>query len=504
MTFDRIRCIITKRKEEITMGTSLFDLIAVLYRDIIKFGEVKPHTPLDTDRSDALEEEAKNILNCIHEKKGVFDGEMCLNSRVFYDIINHCQKENNFLLYRSVLCQLDSMIDIDCLIEKHDFNKYDNGITVRVFNRLNTNHNETGINIIPRVKSLADTFYVIQDSKYEDKEYKNANYWYDNINDHFSNVICLSDDMLDGYAINNVIIDLFKERNRDDIVIGITPGCNYSLNELMKVNEYCDRETGKQHFEIIEYYNPQLLTDKFLKCVDKAKENQVDILIGTEMLGTAELCETDKLGFNQHFRGENGLVPHLIVTPSFWHDGKNYISAYLKTGELIGRQYKQNCFEVTDDGKRYEEDLTDIPKEVLLIHVPGWGRITFPICVDLLVARYRDLLARHLKSNLILCPSYSDGTVQFVNASGTVRDFGTRLVWLNSCSALRKFDKVPKSIGFVSVPATNPEDMEVSPKIISPKCNGNCHECCLFTITIQALTKEKKHCNDVEIKHVSF
>ena len=487
------------------MESSLFNLIAVLYEAITKFSEAKPHTSIDKNMSDALEKEAKDLIFCnIYENKLVFDGEMCLNSQGFYNIIDHCQREKNFLLYRSVLCQLDSMIDVDCLIEKYDFNKYDNGVTPRVFNRLNTNHEETGISIIPRVKSLSNTFYVIKSSKYEDKEYKNANYWYDNINDHFNNIICISNDMLDGYTINNVIIDLFKDRNKDNIVIGVTPCCNYPVDELMNINEYCDKATGMQHFEIKEYYDSRFLTDRFLKCIDQAKKNQVDILMGPEMLGTLELCETDEFGFNQYFCVGNARSPHLIATPSFWNDGKNYISVYLKNGELIGKQYKQNCFEFTNEGKRYEEDLKNIPKEILLIHVPGWGRITFPICVDLLVARYRDLLARHLKSNLILCPSYSTGTVQFGNASGTVRDFDVRLVWLNSCSALKKFTESPKSIGLVSVPVTNPDDLEASAKIISPKCNGNCLEYCLFTITIQACTKGDKHCNDVEIKHVSL
>lgn len=487
------------------MGGSLFDLIAVLYEAITRFGEVTPHTSIDKRVSDALEKKAQDLIhNSIHEKKLVIDGEIRLDVQGFHDIVNHCQQENDFLLYRSVLCQLDSMIDMDCLINRHDFNKYKNGVSSMVFNGLNTNCEETGITIIPRVQSLANTFYVVKDSELEDKEYKNANYWYDNINDHFSNVICISNDLLDGYTVNNVIIDLFKDRNKDNIVIGVTPCCNYPLKKLMKVNEYCDEETGVQHFEIQEYYDPQFLTNKFLKCIEQAKENQVDILIGSEMLGTSELCETDEIGYNQHFCIEKGQPPHLISTPSYWSDGKNYISVYLKTGELIGKQYKQHSFEFTDEGKRYEEDLTNTPKEILLIHVPGWGRITFPICVDLLVARYRDLLTRHLKSNLILCPSYSTGTVQFGNASGTVRDFDTRLVWLNSCSALRKFSKSPKAIGLVSVPVTNPEDLEGAAKTISPKCNGKCLDCCLFTINIQARTKGDKHCNDVEIKHVSL
>lgn len=490
-------------KEAINMSTTIFDLIAVLYEEVKKFDKVKPENSITKEMSDALERKAKDLIySKFPANKTHFDGEMCVNSQDFYDIINYCKEQNDFLFFRSVLCQLDSMLDIDILIKKYDFNKFDDGVSLRTFDSLNENHQETGVTIIPNVPSLPNTFFVNKESGFEDKKYKNANYWYDNVNDHFNNIICIPNNMLDGYKINNVIIDLFKKRDRDKIVIGVTPCCNSHLKELMDVHKYCNEETGTQHFAIKEYYNSQFLTDTFLKCLSLAKSSQVDILIGPEMLGSLELCEPDDIGFNQHFRDVNGQAPHLIATPSIWYDGKNYISVYLKSGELIGKQYKQNCFELTDDGRRYEEDLKDIPKEILLIHVPGWERITFPICVDLLVPDYRDLIVRHLKSNLILCPSYSTGTVQFGNASGTMRDFDTRLVWLNSCSALRKFSDNPKVIGSVTVPITNPDDLGASAKRICPKCEGKCLEGCLFTITIQARSQGDRHCNDIEIKHV--
>ena len=485
------------------MGTTLFNLIAVLYSDIINLGKVKPQNSIKKEIFDSWEKKAQDLIRAINpQNKSQLDGEMCVDSQAFYDIIDCCKKENEFLLYRSVLCQLDSIIDLDVLIRKHDFNKSYDGTYCRTFNSLNDNCKESGVTIIPQVSSLANTFFVHKEVGTEDKDYKNAYYWYDNINDHFNNIFCIQNCVLDGYIINNVIIDLFKNRERDKIVIGVTPCCNIPLNDLMKVREYCNEETGMQHFEITEYYNPSFLTEKFLRVLDLAKRNKVDILMGPEMLGSLELCEPGEFGFNQHFRDQDGQSPHLIATPSLWHDGKNYISVYLKTGELIGKQYKQNCFEYTDEGKRYEENLKDVPKEILLIHVPGWGRISFPICVDLLVSDYRDLLVRDLKSNLVLCPSYSTGTVQFGNATGTIRDFGARLVWLNSCSALRKFTENPTAIGTVAVPITNPDDLDASAKRICPKCEGNCLECCMFTITIQAQSNEDKHCNDVEIKHV--
>ena len=113
---------------------------------------------------------------------------------------------------------------------------------------------------------------------------------------------------------------------------------------------------------------------------------------------------------------------------------------YSKTGEMVGEQCKQNSFEFNDKGTHYEEDLRDIPKEILLIHVPGWGRISFLICVDFLVTDYRDLLVKELRSNLILCPSYSSRTAQFLNSAGSMREFGVKFIWLNSCSALKNLE----------------------------------------------------------------
>ena len=481
------------------MGTTIFDLIAVLFSDILKFNQVGSENSMSEEKVDLLEKKVNDLLkNKIFENKSQIDGEMYVNSQVFNDIISYCREENDFLLYRSILCQLDSAINIDILISKYDFNKSDDGLSPRTFEKVNTNSEDTGITIIPRVSTLADTFF----TGTEHKKYKNANYWYDNINDHFNNIICIQNSTLDNYTIKNIIIDLFKNRERDKIVIGVTPICNSSLKELMKVNEYCNEETGKQHFAVEKYYNPEFLTERFLNALDLAKKKNVDILMGPEMLGSLKLCEPDEFDFNHCFRDENGQAPHIIVTPSFWYDGKNYISVYSKTGELIGKQYKQYCFEFTDEGKRYEEDLKDIPKEILLIHVPGWGRISFPICVDYLVAKYRDLLVRDLKSNIVLCPSYSTGTVQFGNASGAIREFGCRLVWLNSCSALKKFSRSPKAVGTVTAPITSPDDLVASSKTIAPECDGNCRECCLFTITIQAKNDKDKHCNDIEIIHV--
>ena len=485
------------------IGTTLFNLIAVLFNKIGKFPVDEQKSPISKEKADLYEKLAKDILrNKIVVKKICSGDKICINSQDFADIINACEKHNDFFLYRSILCQLDVLIDINELIKAYNYNKIYDGKTPKSFDSLNDNVCETGVTIIPKVQSLPNTFFVRDGESVSDKEYRDSNYWYDNINEHFNNIICIQNIVLNGYSIKNVMIDLFRDRKREKIVIGVTPCCNDDLNSIMNVKQYCNEETGKQHFEIEGYYDSEALTNRFVNILTKAKDNDVDILMGPEMLGSTEMCETDSMGYNPIFRKKAGCMPHLVVTPTVWTSGKNFLSVYLNSGELIGQQYKQNSFEYTDSNERFEENLKNSPREILLLHIPGWGRIVFPICVDFLVAKYRDMLARELKATLMLCPSYSSGTVQFGNASGSVRDFGTRLVWLNSCSALRKFGDKPETIGLVSVPVTNLGDIEQNATPIKPQCDGKCSNNCLFTITIQAISDDNKHCNEVEVKHV--
>lgn len=485
------------------IGTTLFNLIAVLFNKISNFPIDDHKSPISKELSDSYEKIAKDILSDkINTKKICSGDKICVNSQDFTDIINTCENYNDFILYRSVLCQLDMLIDINALIKTFNYNKIYDGKVHKSFNSLNENTSETGVTIIPKVPSLPNTFFVKKDDSVLDKEYKDSNYWYDNINEHFNNIICIKNAALNGYVIKNVVIELFRDCKRDKIVIGVTPCCNDDLSSIMDVKQYCNKETGKQHFKINKYYDPKELTDRFLNVLSNAKDNNVDILMGPEMLGSMEMCETDSMGYNPIFRKKAGNMPHLVITPTVWTEGKNFLSVYLNSGELIGSQYKQNSFEYTDSGECFEEDLKNTPKEILLLHIPGWGRIVLPICVDFLVAKYRDILARELKATLMLCPSYSSGIVQFGNASSSVRDFGTRLIWINSCSALKKFTNKPDTIGLVSVPVTNPSNIEQNATPIKPQCNGKCSKNCLFTITIQAITDENKHCNEVEVKHV--
>ena len=126
--------------------------------------------------------------------------------------------------------------------------------------------------------------------------------------------------------------------------------------------------------------------------------------------------------------------------------------------------------------------LIDVPKEVSLIHVPGWGRIAIPICIDFLHPEYRDWLVTTLKADILLCPSYSPGEYNFLQSLDSNAGYGAHVVWLNSCSALRNSDTgAPELVGAACAPSVSSESRIIR---FIPECKGDCTTGCLFVATI--------------------
>ena len=496
------------------MAETIFNLIAALFK---KYNSLI----LENDKPAKLTDEAEDTLtliagnmisNAINSNLILAGDKKCVASKDYDDIIKVCDMLNSCHFCRAVICCLDSLIDNDDLIEQYSFSNYSNGIGEHTFESLNDNSESTGIIIIPRVKSISNKISVGSDS---DKEIRDDNSWYDSINTHLTNIICIDKDKLRGYKIKNAVVSFFdnkdsKENGKKEInkiTIGFSPISKKKLDELVKINAYYDSNMVQNLFDVETYYSPDELTERYLNGFAEALKEGLDIFVGPELLGSQELSKTDEIGYNEHFRNRNDNTkgPYFAVTPSYWNEGKNYISVFYKNGKLIGRQFKQNRFEYKKDEKRYYENLTDIPREIFLIHIPGLGRLVFPICIDLLTTEYRDILVRELKADYLICPSYSDGTVQFFNESGSARSFGAKLLWLDSCSALRVHTDTPKIIGYVSVPVNKPEAVQQTQAFpIEPKCGGICSEKCMFELSIQGISTENIICNDVNINHNNY
>lgn len=486
------------------MNLTVFDLIADLIEKALVCKPYGTDLVITKEMSDELEEKAKTLIFREYDTEYDInsiksDSRKNISSKIFNGIITSCKEENDFFLYRHVLCQLDLLVNINKLIGDLDFSALRGNDETKSFECLNSNADLTGIMIIPKVPAPQQTFCSKNDLGIKDERYRNSSFWYDNLNEHFNNIIYIQKSQLENYKISNVVIDAFKGEERDNITIGITPGCNLDLNDLLKVEKGYDKKTNRFYFRINGYKNEQQLNDIFLKVLEKAKEYDIDILVGSEMLGTPFLCDVNDWGFNSLYVNEQDF-PRIIVPPSMWKNNTNSISIFYKNGEQIGRQYKQNPFGWRIGERMYMEDLCNSPKEILIIHVPGWGRLGFPICKDYIVQEYRDILVKKLKIDFIICPSFSKRIIQFLNASASDREFGVRTIWINSC-AISKQD-VSEGVGTVSVPVASIDSFEKSNQIIHPNCDGDCFDGCLFKIKIQLRNKDEKHCNEVEITHI--
>ena len=175
--------------------------------------------------------------------------------------------------------------------------------------------------------------------------------------------------------------------------------------------------------------------------------------------------------------------PAIILPPTWWHDKRNQLHVIDGSGGTICVQEKQNSFLYPDDKtkREYLEDLRGTPPVVQVLHVPYIGRITFPICKDYLVVAYRELLARVLRSTLMLCPSYSKGKFSFHISAPAELEYGCYSLWINTCSALPEEEAPPDYVGLIAAPNT---DFACS---LKPQCKGQCGSAddpCLFLVEI--------------------
>lgn len=206
-----------------------------------------------------------------------------------------------------------------------------------------------------------------------------------------------------------------------------------------------------------------------------------------EMLGVDRLYQEDSCQFNPEIRMLSRVVasdkvPQLIIAPSMWKENRNYVNVYTASGRKLCTQYKQHRYSFPGKDGQCKEDLRGGPKEICLIHVPGWGRVVILICIDFLCADYRNLLVSKLKADLLLCPSFSPGEYNFLQSLDAASEYGAYAVWLNTCSALTKSPtEAPEIIGAACTPTVSSESRI---RRFHPQCGGNCKSGCLFTVTL--------------------
>ena len=358
------------------------------------------------------------------------------------------------------------------------------------FQALNGNYEQTGIRILPNVRSVHDSRMCPADNGAEQEQKHWAWEYNPGINQELRNIFYVENDDLVVRGVpcklSNVVIDSIFLDGKKQITVAASP---MAKNITFKMCFHTRiRDSAVEHrFTVNGLHNPERAWRRLEAAFLRACRNQADIVMFPEMLGDESFFQ---LG-GKHAKRIDDLIdkaiemglslPLLILMPTWWHEGHNELYIFSGKGELecIQRKFVPFIFRETDTNLEYVEDLVDVAPEVQLVHIDGLGRVAFMICRDMLEANYGKMLISALRSTLILCPSFSPHKTAFDLKDGLGRPNGCYIVWLNTCSALKT---EIKHVGWIASPIT-----EEYVTRFCPKCAGYCGEdsdACLFLAQI--------------------
>ena len=463
-----------------------FNLVARVIRLGINSFDFMEIVPLTDDAKKTVDIEIDAVLT---ENLGYFSGatydKLRLNSESIDAIIKWCNNKNDKYIFIYLLMRLDRMVNVDRLCSDYGVTEMTKRNRTMAssstkgqyidpyFDALNDNCEETNIVLIPNFRTLIDDLDIEEKAELEAKAVARMS----GLNEVLCRLYFINKSGLKRWRLNNVIYDP-KVDLSEQLTVAFTPTTSKQSDDVFDIGEDTKHtdENGRvcRLLGDIRLRDFQYSTENFLKCLESAREEKADIFIGTEMFGTDELCGSTDSGMNLNYISDDyNKKPFLIVTPTQWKNHSNSLSVFSSKGELLGKQFKQFGFSPTGKSR---ENLQNIPREILVIHIRNLGRVAFPICADLIDEGYRNLLINRLKIDFIFCPSYSPGTKEFEKYFAAVVSIGSYAFWLNSCSAVTE----GKHIGLVTIPTASLAD---STKRIFPECDGLCSSCVFYIKT---------------------
>lgn len=254
---------------------------------------------------------------------------------------------------------------------------------------------------------------------------------------------------ISGIVARNYILDsnLLRGIEQNSLRVAVSPVTKEKIVEFSEPYERKNEETGasQRYFRVENIINESLLLEIILNNIYIAGQNNVDILVFPEMLGTQSMLEQ----IIERLKSDSAPFPTLIVFPSIWqkteNDGNNNNqSCVLLNGELLFSQHKYCNFKYKVGEKPVYEDINrnkDESKIIHMIHIEGIGRICIIICYDYLDKGNRDKIMDNLVPTLVCSPSFSTGSFNFAVLSEKYLSEGCNWVWCNTCSAAHETEK---------------------------------------------------------------
>ena len=145
----------------------------------------------------------------------------------------------------------------------------------------------------------------------------------------------------------------------------------------------------------------------------------------------------------------------IVVSGTNWCNGENICYVFDDQGEVLCKQKKYNPFFYEKDSKNDEdekikvyEDLTQNNQclEIDLLNVKKFGVIGFPICADLLDAKYIESVYCDCRVTNIVAPCMSKSKDIVSSLSSLSSLYGINIIVCNSCMGDNRF------IGYCSLP----------------------------------------------------
>lgn len=275
------------------------------------------------------------------------------------------------------------------------------------------------------------------------------------------------------FVINNYYISsklLMSARCKKELRIGVSPLTNENVLPVENID--FSNEKGYNTFSVSGLNNEKMLYDNVESIIGKAINENVDILVFPEMLGTNDINEL----IGSYVNSIHKKVPPIIVAPSLWKNQSNVSKLFFGSdSDDAVYQQKNYKFPFEYDGDSYIENLCfDQGNIINLFHCDDIGIFTIVICKDLLIKNYLDFLIEKLKVTLIISPSFSTGEYPFEITVPQGYQYDCDIIWINSCAAKYLKDGTKP---FPDVISLGTHNGNVTRYKLSEKCGNKCSEC---------------------------
>lgn len=403
----------------------LFNVMALMIRKLIDSTDesflVKFNAP-SSYKEKRLKRKLQKVLPELEICDSALDDEIQFVQKIT-EVFDGAFEEEDYDLVLMIIQKLDNLLKEEIEIYYKIFADKNAAYIVadkndkKIDKCLNTNKDECNLQLLPKCAC---------EWSHNSREIIATN----TINMYLKNCFYVQMEKLGKFELRNVYLNrCFENAKKTRVLkIGMTPLCNDVHLGIRKFEE-----NGTSYFEIEDVKNEDAIKETVLKQLEQAKENDVDIMMYPEMLGTPDTLNAIRESL-EAFNEDEKEYPDLVLCPTVWKDRKNVCVVFDRDGDVIVKQEKQYSFPYVEEGRMYLEGI--VPDNTIhLIHCEGVGRIAILICKDALQREYLHMLLECLKVTLVLIPSFSTGSYDFDDMIQMCRSYDCCAVWINTCSA---------------------------------------------------------------------